>query len=264
MAADLQLFTQRSVAVGSGALRRLEDDTVLHLPDVEVSFDLGLEEQVQMIKNPLAQTVTSGSYITSSQPTISLTYMSNRPEVLEMIFGRRFETVSNVQREIVKKLTIPASLTVDAAETGFLGQGVAANEEQTYAAMMGTNGMSLPMTRVDAAPAASGEFTLGANMQLQFHADDVGKTVSIITTATLPSALDLGEQPVGLYKGIFVVVLTGDNKTALIEFESASPVISGQSYDPGAGDFGITLRINHGLGECKGFSVTYPNLAVSC
>lgn len=259
----LELFQERTRAVGVLRLIRNSDNALLHLPTAKMTLDLGIEEASIEGMNPLGLMVTQGRYQTAMRPTLNLTFSNDRPEIMEMLFGRRFEMTST-EITVVKEYTVPANGLIPPVLTGQLGFGAVANDVRALASAMGENGLSRKLTRVSYATNLTAyNWGLDANMGLAFGTDLIGKTVSVAVPVDMDTALKLGEEQTGSYKFAAIMVTT-ENKTIALRAKNAVPSVAGNAYDPSSPEKSIKLSLDQPLGECLPFELVYTGLKVSC
>lgn len=263
---DIDLFQERLKGSGTGRLVENLTGKVIHAPSFKFSLDLGIEEQVQEIMNPLGQMVTAGSFVTAQRTVMNLTFSHSKPEILELLFGRKFEVKAS-KSPFVKEFTVPADGHILAApDATTLGKGMLANQIDSFASVVGTFGMSKPLTRVASgatAPAGPAEWSQGADFELWFSPDLARKTVSVTGSVPIASALVLGEVPIGSY-AMIAMLTTSQNYVATLSAANCAVSVAGNAFDPAAADLAIKLRLDQALGECTTFQMQYLNQRVKC
>ena len=260
----LELFQERTKGVGVARLTRNSDGALLHLPTFKFSMDLGIEEQTIEGMNPIGLMVTQGRYQTAMRPMMNLTFSNDRPEILELLFGRRFEVVTNYEVIVVKEFTVPDNGLIPAVTTGELGFGVTADEPRAKASAMGENGLSLQLTRVSYATNLTAKnWGITANFGLSFGSDLRGKTVSVTCPMSLATALKLGEESTGSYS-VNMIMVTTTNKTIALRAKNATPSVAGNGYDPSSPEKAIKLSLDQPLGSCMPVDLILLDQKVAC
>lgn len=262
----IEAFQQRIKGVSLTILQRNSDKSLLHIPPAKgVTMDLGIEEAVQEINNPLGEVVTAGSYVTARKPMINMTFAHSQPEVWELVLGTRFE-VKTSEVIIAKQLTVPNSLTLPAVGAGQLGKGMLADQTESRASIKTTFGMSEQLVRVpysNATTPPAGSWAQGADFAMKFGPDLVGETVTVIAPVPLTSTLTLGETPVGSYRMKALCVLT-NNEVAIISADSCTPKLNGNTVDPAAAEIPVGFYLHQTPGQCLPYRIQYTGQYVNC
>lgn len=263
----IEAFQQRVKGISLTVLQRNSDKSLLHIPPAKgVSMDLGIEESVQEINNPLGEVVTAGSYVTARKPMINMTFAHAQPEIWELIVGTRFE-VTTGEVVIAKQITVPTSLEIPAAGLGQLGKGMIANHAESRASIKTTFGMSKQLTRVAysaaTSPANPSSWMQGADFTMKFSPDMAGETATVIAPVPLTSTLNLGETPVGSYKMRALCILT-NNEIAVISADSCTPKLNGNSLDPSAAEIPVGFYLHQIPGQCLPYRIQYTGQFVNC
>lgn len=262
----IEAFQQRIKGVSLTVLQRNSDKSLLHIPPAKgVTMDLGIEEAVQEINNPLGEVVTAGSYVTARKPMLNMTFAHSQPEIWELVLGTRFEAKTS-EIVIAKQITIPTSLTIPAAGLGQVGKGVLADAPEARASIKAAFGMSEQLTRVPYSPTAApaaGEWMVGADFVMKFAPDLVGETATVITPVPLATSLVLGEAPVGSYRIKALCILT-NNEVAIISADSCTPKLNGNTVDPAAAEISVGFYLHQIPGQCLPYSITYTGQIVNC
>lgn len=263
----LAKFQNTIKGAGKIRLQELSTGNILHVPTPKsMTLDLGVEEVIQEGMNPLAKMVTMGSYQSAEKPTISVSFGHRQPEVLEMLFGRKFATAA-ITAPVIKELTIPLDGEVAAVTTGVEGFGIIVDEPSAKAAIKGTFGVSKPLTRVawtSSGVVAADSWMLGAAGTMRFPTALAGETVTVITQEPVAAGLQLGDLAVGAYKLKAILVHSQDNSIVTFEADNVSPTIAGNSFDPMAADVPVKFRLDQSLGGCSTYKIKYTGTKVAC
>ena len=239
-----------------------------HLPNAPITINLGFAEEVMEGINPDGRKVTMGSRVTEEKPVITVNFAHSRLEVLEFLFGRKFEK-SPTQRTFTRQLTIPVDAVVRAiTDPQVLGFGLRANRPESKASVM-FDGMSLPLVRIPFVPGATlipGSYTFmqGPNSVLRFDPDLAGKTLTFSSAMDFENAWDLGEEPLGSYTLILQMPMRPFNKILSIEANNTSVALAGNQLDPMAAAMPINFRVDQELGGCATMKVTYLDAKTAC
>lgn len=260
----IESFQQRIKGVSLTVLQRNSDKSLLHIPPAKgVTMDLGIEEAIQEINNPLGEVVTAGSYVTARKPMINMTFAHSQPEVWELILGTRFE-VKTSEVVIAKQILVPSSNQLPSVGVGQLGHGMIADSNEARAAIKTAFGMSEQLVRVPyASTPAAGEWAIGANFALKFGPNLTGETVTIVAPVPLTSTLTLGETPVGSYRMKAMCILT-NNEVAIISADSCTPKLNGNSIDPQAAEIPVGFYLHQVPGQCLPYRIQYTGQFVNC
>ncbi|HEY9598481.1 MAG TPA: hypothetical protein V6D33_12505 [Cyanophyceae cyanobacterium] len=266
MATDTRQLLETIKGAGDVLITNLETGDPLHITGVRATVDLGIETRVQEGPNPLSEMVTMGSFITARRGMFNLVFTHLRVEVMEFIFGVRFEK-STVIRRFPKRGTVPPSARVAPIGTGIMGFGMAADQEDSKVSIV-ENGYSRPLIRVPYAanpttPLGDYEFMQGANLELVFGQKLRGKTYTFKGSAPFVDAWDSGEEPLPPYS-VDIMMTTSTNRQVQISADNITIDPAGNSFDPAAAEFPIKARVDQELGQCAPIHVTWLGAKVAC
>lgn len=245
-------------------LQRHGDNTILHFPQPKtVSLDTGVEEVPLEIRNPLAETTTSGSVVTARRPVLTTTFGYHQPDIWEMLLGQRFA----VEQRIIpamKQVTVPNTLEIPGITIGQLGYGMPADQIDSVAAVKNTWGQSYNLTRVPyASTPGDDEWAQGADFSMKFGPNMVGETATVFAPMLPENVLSLTEEPVGNYR-MKALLITTENKVVVLSSESVTPQISGKQIDPQSPDLPVTFYMHSVPGQCGNYKIDWTNLVVAC
>lgn len=258
---------------GVGAILIIEQNEILaleknfHFPNAAITVNLGFAEEVMEGINPLGRKVTMGSRITEEKPVIAVQFAHSRLEILEFLFGRKFEKTAKVKR-FVEQFSIPLDGVKPAVvDPGVLGWNMGANQLDTKVSVM-YDAMSYPLFRVpySVAPIPSGsyQFMQGVSRELKFDPSLAGKTVTFSGSQAFDNLWDLGEEPLGAYTVLIQMPMRPDNKILSIEANNTSVALAGNMLDPQAASLPINFRVDQELGGCATMQVTYLDSKIAC
>lgn len=265
-ASEMGLYLQKPRGIGTGKIQDTATGFIYHLPTFNIELNAGFETEEYEFQNPVGYMAYGGKRIASEKPEASLTFRQQRPEVIELILGKKFETRSNVVKPAMREFTIPASGVVPAVATDRYGGGVVADEPTAKVSVVGEFGMSKELTRVDYAtgPTTVDEFAVGAGYELIFHQDMAGKNGTAIADEAHDSVLELGETPIGLYNVRAMFVLTETNKIMQLAMNNCDVVLGGTTFSASQTEVGLTFKPIADLGSCASYRLSYLDRVVAC
>ena len=268
---DIREFQSGIQGVGALLIIEQNADPLLeknfHVPNAPVTINLGFGEEVMEGINPDGRKVTMGSRVTEEKPTITVNFAHSRLEVLEFLFGRKFEK-SSVKRTFVRQFTIPLdSVIPEITNPEVLGFGISADQPDSKVSVM-FEGMSLPLVRVPFSDtpleAGSYQFMQGPNSLLVFDPGLAGKTATFSASTTFVNAWDMGEEPLGAYTLILQMPMRPFNKILSIEANNTSVALAGNQLDPMAASMPVNFRVDQELGGCATMKVAYLDMKTAC
>lgn len=177
-------LTQQTFRAPTGmALRRPSDNSLLVTPaPSNISINPGLEEVITETRNPLGERVNASSYIDANKPIITTTLPGYTLETLGIRLGKKFTVPGSAQSTTIEQLitVTNANKVKAAAASGVVGNGMTADQAGSIGFVLGDNGLSTALTRVDTASFDAADptsFSQGADGAYQLTDDLVGSTV---------------------------------------------------------------------------------------
>ena len=186
---DTRQFQETIKGVGSVTLTELDTGIPLHVPTADVTIDLGLERRVQEGKNPIGEIVTMGGTITARRSRMNITFKHFRLDIIQFIFGFRFEKAAVVRR-FARQFTLPLSGAIPGVTEGIMGFGMLADQPDSRASIQ-ENGLTKGLIRVpynESGTLTAYEFMQGPNRILRFDPALAAKqkTVTFVGSANFP------------------------------------------------------------------------------
>lgn len=265
-ASEMGLYLQKPRGIGIGKIIETSTKKMYHLPSFNFELNPGIETEEYDFQNPVGFMAYGGKRIASEKPEATLTFRQQRPEVIELILGKKFATDTNTVRTAMREFTIPASGTVTSVAADRYGGGVLVDEPSARVSVIGEYGLTKELTRVDYAtgPATVDEFAVGAGFELVFHPDMAGKNGTASADETYASTLDLSETPIELYNVRATLVLTETNEVVLMQMNNCDVMLGGASFSPAQTEVSITFKPIADLGACTSYNLTYTGKKVTC
>lgn len=259
----LTLISLREVNPTTPAFER---NLVLPSPE-SATFSTGITEEIIKSYNEIGERSVADTYVTDREGTLSLTFKAKTKELISAFFGLRL--ANGTQTTAFAKTIQVIATSYPAIAVGFDGNGMLADQADSYASYLTTDGISVQLTRTSFAAhnvLTDNTWAQGADGALRFSNNLV--TAKSWVTIYAPYASTntdfLSETPMTSFNGNLFGVLINKQRFHMKVPNLLLDLTENSEFDFGGGELNLNFRVGVSGVGCQTFELLFPNRLLAC
>ena len=225
------------------------------------TYNSGIAEVEITSVNCLGEQIVSDTYVNERKPTLSFTYGGKTKEVLAAFFG--LQLANGTKNTAFAKSLEVTQTSYAASASGYAGFGASADNTDSYAYYLTSDGIAAPLTRQTFAtfnPATPNTWAQGADSALLFSNDVAAarRYVTYYIPYTSTNADYLSNTPqVDYTADIFFVNINKEVGHFIFDNVTAN-LTENAEFEFSGGEISLNFRVT------GGFQLIYPNRLARC